>query len=137
MSTRLKRQWEVLRRGKPGRRFQERYLAAQRKENRASVVTRIVRFTVATVAIALGLVFAVMPGPAILFFGIAGALLASESRVVAKFLDWCEVKIRLVVRRARKIWLMLPLAGKILVATVGVAGSAGVSYWSYRMFVDR
>ncbi len=135
MNLKLKRQWEVLKRGKPGRRFAERYQAAQRKENRATLATRIVRFAIATVAIALGLVFAVIPGPAILFFAIAGALLASESRGVARFLDWCEVKIRAVVKWAQRIWKRLPIAGKVAVLIVGAAGSVGAAMVSYRMFV--
>ncbi len=134
MNLRLKRQWDVLKRGQPGRRFVERYRTAQRKENRPTLVTRIVRFTVATLAIALGLVFAVIPGPAILFFALAGALLASESEVVARFLDWSEVKIRAVVRWAKRIWKRLPMAGKVAVVIVGAAGSAGVTLVSYRMF---
>lgn len=134
MKLKLKRQWEVLKRGKPGRRFVERYRAAQRKENRATLATRIVRFTLATLAIALGLVFAVIPGPAILFFAIAGALLASESEVVARFLDWSEVKIRAVVNGAKRIWKRLPMIGKVAVVIVGAAGSAGATVMGYRMF---
>lgn len=135
MNLKLKRQWEVLKRGQPGRRFVERYRTAQRKGNRATVITRILRFVLATLAIAVGLVFAVIPGPAILFFAIAGALLASESEVVARFLDWCEMKVRAVLRWAKRVWKRLPMAGKILVVTLGVAGSAGATLVAYRMFV--
>lgn len=134
MNLKLKRQWEVLKRGKPGRRFVERYQAAQRKENRATLATRIVRMAVATVAIALGLVFAVIPGPAIVFFALAGALLASESRGVAKFLDWCEVKIRAVVDWGMRIWKRLPIVGKVAVVILGAAGSVGATVMGYRMF---
>jgi hypothetical protein len=134
VNLKLKRQWEVLKRGKPGRRFVERYQAAQRKENRATLATRIVRFGIAAVAIGLGVVFAVIPGPAIVFFALAGALLASESRGVARFFDWCEVKIRAVVRWAMRIWKRLPIAGKVAVAIVGAAGSVGATVMSYRIF---
>lgn len=132
MNLRLKRQWQVLKSGKPGHRFVERYEAAQRKENRASFITRLVRFVIAAIAIALGVVFALIPGPAILFFALAGALLASESKMVARFLDWTEVRIRRVVRFAQRIWRRLPLVGKVGVVIVGVACSAGASYFSYR-----
>ena len=133
MNLKLKRQWDVLKRGQPGRRFVERYRTAQRKENRASLVARIVRFTMAALAIALGLVFAVIPGPAILFFALAGALLASESKVVARFLDWCEVKIRAVLAWAKRIWKRLPVPGKVAVVIVGAAGSVGATVMSYRL----
>lgn len=133
MNLKLKRQWEVLKRGKPGRRFVERYQAAQRKENRATLATRIVRFGIAIAAIGVGVVFAVIPGPAFVFFALAGALLASESRGVAKFFDWCEVKIRAVLRWTTGIWKRLPMAGKVAVVIVGAAGGVGATVMSYRM----
>lgn len=134
MIAKLKRQWTALRRARPGHRFEERYEAAQRKENRASFFARVLRFTLATVALAIGVVLVFIPGPAILFFALSGALLASESRAVARFLDWCEVKIRAVMRWASRVWEKLPVAGKVAVAIVGAAGGAGASYVSFRMF---
>ncbi len=135
MTSKLKRQWTALQRARPGRRFEERYEAAQRKENRASILARVVRFTIATAALAVGVVLVFIPGPAILFFAIAGALLASESRGVARFLDWSEVKIRAVLGWARRNWKKLPIAGKVAVAIVGAIGTAGAGYLSYRVVV--
>ncbi len=131
MISKLKRQWSALRRARPGRRFVERYEAAQRKENRASFLARVVRFTIATAALAVGLVLVFIPGPAVLFFAIAGALLASESRGVARFLDWSEVKIRALVRWAAGVWKKLPLVGKVAIALVSAAGGAGAGYLGY------
>ena len=131
MIARLKRQWKTLQRARPGRRFEERYEAAQRKENRASFFARVVRFTIATAALAVGVVLMFIPGPAVLFFAISGALLASESRGVARFLDWSEVKIRAVVRWATRFWKKLPVVGKVAIALVGAAGSVGAGYLGY------
>lgn len=133
MTSRLKRQWAALQRARPGRRFEERYEAAQRKENRASFLARVVRFTIATAALAVGVVLVFIPGPAVLFFAIAGALLASESRGVARFLDWSEVKIRAVLRWAQRTWKRLPMVGKVAVAIMGAAGGAGAGVVGYRV----
>lgn len=94
MSTPIRTQWQTLKRGRPGRRFRDRYEASRRGASRGTLVQRILRIIIAVVAVAIGFVLVFMPGPAVLFFAVAGALLASESRGVAGFMDWCERKFR-------------------------------------------
>lgn len=137
MSQSLKAQWEALRRGKSGQRFQKRYEASRREKSRRSMVSRIVRWVLAMIAVAIGIVLMFIPGPAVLFFALAGALLASESKGVARFLDWSEVKTRKVVMWARGIWRRLPLAGKAGAMLFVAAGAAGAAYASYWFFVKR
>jgi hypothetical protein len=119
-------EWRTLRRGRPGHRFQERYEASRRAKNRRSIIGRIVRLGLAIVALAIGIVLMFIPGPAILFYLISGSLLAAESRVVARALDWSEVQLRKSARWLKIQWRKLPLAGKIFaglaVLAIGAAG---------------
>lgn len=101
MSTPIQAQWQTLKRSRPGRRFRDRYEASRRGASRGTFVQRVVRVTLAAAAIAIGVVLVFMPGPAVLFFALAGALLASESRSVARFMDWCEMKLRAAGSRLR------------------------------------
>ncbi|HYP15670.1 MAG TPA: hypothetical protein VEQ65_00555 [Opitutus sp.] len=133
MNAELKRQWEMLQRGEPGRRFQARYEASRRQRSRGTLIGRVVRWVLAAVAIAIGVVLMFIPGPAVVFFALAGALLASESRGVARFLDWSEVKLRLLLKRAQRIWARLPLVAKIAVVMVGAASGAASSYLAWRL----
>jgi hypothetical protein len=55
-----------------------------------------------TALIAVGLVMLVAPGPGILVVAIGGALLAEESLLAARALDWLEVKIRRTISALRK-----------------------------------
>jgi hypothetical protein len=48
----------------------------------------------ALLALGVGVVLAFIPGPAVLFFAIAAALLASQSRWLAVHLDSAEVALR-------------------------------------------
>jgi hypothetical protein len=114
----LKVQWGGLRRGKPGRRFQDSYAAARKKPS--SIWLRIFSLCVALVAFVLGLIFAVLPGPAVVFFAVSGGLLATESRTVAKLLDWGEVRLWMILRWARGHWDRLGLKGRVAVVSVGV-----------------
>jgi hypothetical protein len=50
----------------------------------------------------VGVVLVFIPGPAILFFLIAGALLAVQSLGVARALDWSELRGRAAVKAMRR-----------------------------------
>jgi hypothetical protein len=101
VSTAIQAQWQTLKRGRPGRRFRDRYEASRRGASRRTWVQRVLRMTLAAAAIAIGVVLVFVPGPAVLFFAVAGALLASESRGVARFMDRCEVTMRNAWNRVR------------------------------------
>lgn len=126
----LKRQWHQLKRGSPGHRFQASHAASRNRKS--PIWHRVARFVIAMVALAVGIFFAVMPGPAVVFFALAGALLATESRPLAVAMDWSEVKIRALVHWGRRHWKQLGLPGRIAVITLGAAcsvGMVGLSVW--------
>ncbi len=123
--------WGVLSRGTPGRRFRDRYHRNQRSTTKRGWWRRIVRFVLAALAFAVGLVLTVLPGPAIVFFLLAGALLATDWLWLAKLMDWLEVKARIAWAWARSLWRRLPRAGRIAVMAAGVSLSAASTYGVY------
>src|SRR6185312_109830 len=97
MTNPLKKQWQSLKRGKPGHRFRSRYDAGRKARKDAGFgfkLLRLLRLVIALAAVAIGIVLVFIPEPAILFFLLAGSLLAAESLTIARFLDWTEVKLR-------------------------------------------
>ncbi|HTO03936.1 MAG TPA: hypothetical protein VL069_09555 [Opitutus sp.] len=133
MAASLISEWKTLKRGRPGHRFEDRYDAHRRTKNRRTMLGRVARMGLAVVAIAVGVVLMFIPGPAILFFLIAGGLLAAESRGVARGLDWGEVRIRRIAKWLQARWRKLPLAGKIFVGSIVLAAGAGGLFISYRL----
>ncbi len=132
----LKKQWYSLVRGKPGRRFRSRYDAGKKAKNDASLgfkLFRLLRFVIALGAAAIGVILVFVPGPAVLFFLLAGSLLATESLSIARFLDWTEVKLRAVFGSARRQWHRLHLAGKIAITGLAATGASGCAYAAYRL----
>ncbi len=90
MINRLKQQWQSLKRGKPRHRFRTRYDAGRKAKKDAGFgfkLLRLMRFVVALAAAVIGVVLVFIPCPAILFFLLAGSLLAAESLTIARFLD--------------------------------------------------
>jgi hypothetical protein len=134
MSASWKSEWNALRRGKPGRRFVERYEASHRARDRGTVLGRIVRMVIAVLCLAVGVVLMFIPGPAILFYFVAGSLLATESRAIARLLDWIEVKLRKVATWLHARWKRLPTAGKVVVVLLVGAVSAAVMIAGYRLW---
>jgi fatty acid desaturase len=139
VETTFKMQWQALRRGQPGKRFQARYRSGQKAVKEAGAghkALRIFRLLVALGCVVVGVVLVFIPGPAILFFLIAGGLLSAESIVVARFLDWAEVKLRAGWTWSKRHWKKLPLAGKIGVMVLAAAFAGAGAYAVYR-FVTR
>ena len=133
MQFHFREHWRDLRRGRPGRRFQDRYERARQENGRSGLVKRILLILVAIVFLAISVVLTVMPGPAFVFFILAGALFAAESKTVARFMDWAEVRVRNLVGWARQRWLRLPNVSRVGVITIAVVCAAVVAFAGYRI----
>jgi len=94
MLTHLKDRWRELKHFAPGERFEKFHLAQQHQ-------ARWVHFVYVAAAVALlpvGVLFAFIPGPAVLFFALSAALFATQSLWLARRLDRAELALR-------KLWL--------------------------------
>lgn len=128
----LREEWRDLKRGRPGHRFQDRYERARREE-RSGFAKRVATIGVAALVLAIGAFFAVVPGPAIPFLFFGGALLAAESRLIARLMDWIEVRARRVLAWARRHWRRLSLPARVAVVALMAASSASVGYLLFRV----
>jgi hypothetical protein len=133
MVTPLSKHWNTLRQGKPGHRFRDRYRRNQRAAHRHNWAGRIVRICLAAVTFTIGVILAFIPGPAVVFFLLTGALLASDFFWMARLLDWGEVKGRKLWGRAERIWEGLPMAGRVALVLAGATVSVASSYGFYRL----
>jgi hypothetical protein len=124
--------WHDLKRGRPGHRFQDRYERARREKPPCSVARRAVTLAAALVFLGVAMFLAVFPGPAIPFFFLGGALLATQSRTVARWMDWAEVGIRRMLAGVKRRWRRLPLVGRIAVVAVAMGCSATFAFFTYR-----
>jgi len=88
---RMKTELARLREAQPGERFKEFH---HRMRVDCPNWMRPVYLGAALVSFAIGVVLAFIPGPAILFFALAAALVATQSSWLAGQLDRAEVKVR-------------------------------------------
>lgn len=82
---------------------------------------------------AIGVVLVFIPGPAIVFFFLAGTLLALDWLWMARTLDWLEVKLRAWWESGRRAWRRLPTAGRVALLVVGASAAAATTYGAYRL----
>lgn len=123
MPVTLHKKWHLVPEGRPGERFRARYHQHQRSKQRG-LGPMILRFILAGLSAAVGFVLVFIPGPAVLFFLIAGALLASDWLFVARLLDWGEVRIRRLWVRLKKFWNGLSLPARVaLILAVALLGA--------------
>lgn len=87
----------------------------------------------AMLAAAVGVVLMFIPGPAIVFFFLAGALLASDWLWMARLLDWSEVKLRSLGRRATQIWRGMSFGTRAAVIAAAGCLSVLTTYSAYRL----
>ena len=94
MIARARHMWTQLRDWPIGRRFRRFHDAHPAHRTGWA---RWLTWLAAAVSFAIGVVLVFIPGPAVVFFGLTCALLATQSRAVARLLDRTEV-------RARALW---------------------------------
>jgi hypothetical protein len=98
--SKLRKQWNDLKRQRAGERFQ--YVHDQQKDK--SVAVKVAYASAAVLMFGAGVVFAFIPGPAVLFFALSAALVATQSAFVARLLDKGEVWGRAQLSRLRAWW---------------------------------
>ena len=131
----LKKTWHMLREAEPGKRFQQ--YNEHHQASRRSNASKVLSVVIGVVIVAVGIVALPAPGPGTLVIAIGAALIARESRVVAKALDWLELRIRAVVKRAVGVWKAASPPARIALGAVGV-GLLGVAvYFAYTFTIGR
>ncbi len=128
----MKSAWHRLKEAEPGHRFQEQY--EHHRETRRGKLGRVLSVGAGVLIVAVGIVALPAPGPGFLVIALGGALLARESRTVARAMDWGEVRLRRVLHWALTRWKRAAPLAKALLVVVGmsVAGLAG--YLAYLRF---
>jgi hypothetical protein len=131
MIGRAKRSWRLFTSSKPGDRFQVRYYYHRQSRHGRSSLSRIFNIVVGSVLVIFSVFFGWAPGLGVLTLVIGLSMLGSEFLVVARFLDWAEVRLRKLAKWARNVWKSAPPAGKALIVLAIVACVAALGYGFY------
>lgn len=129
------KKWHFIPRGKPGQRFRDRYHRQHRaRQSRpVALIPMLIRLFLALLAFLVGVVLVFIPGPAVVFFFLAGGLLATDWLSVARLLDWSEVHLRKLASRMRRVWNKLSWAARLALLATGGLISLATTYGFYRV----
>ena len=127
----IKREWQALKKGRPGTRFQQRAERAKRDRAKQSTVKRLARPAIGVVLLVAGVIFCLIPGPGLPLIFIGAALLAEQSRPAARFLDWLEIRARKSFGWGKRWWHRATAPAKAAVLVFGVAVLMGAGYGAY------
>ena len=96
----MKDRWAELKHFAPGERFEKFHEAQQHRSH----WVHIAYMAVAIALIPVGVLFAFIPGPAVLFFALSAALFATQSLWLARQLDRAELALRNAWGNLRARW---------------------------------
>ena len=125
-------QWRSYSRGRPGKRFQERYRRRQESGQGKWGVSRILNLTLGILIVAVSAVGGLLPGPGWGTAIIGFALIAGEFLPAARLLDRAELALRAFLQLVRDTWGH-SWAGKMLVITATVLIVAVLAYATYAL----
>jgi Putative transmembrane protein (PGPGW) len=97
MFHKLKQSWQDLQQGEPGRRFQDRW----RGKRQGGAGRKVLVIGLGALVFAAGVFFLPAPGPGTVFLVLGAALMAEQSRWIARALDRAELLLRAALRRLR------------------------------------
>src|SRR5215210_9467890 len=124
------RHWRSFSRGRPGKRFQDRYRRRQELGHGRWSVLRIFNLTLGILIVAVSAVGGLLPGPGWGTAIIGFALIAGEFLPAARLLDRAEIQLRHFLQFVRDIWGH-SWAGKVLVVAVAALILAALGYTAY------
>lgn len=133
----LKRQWRAFRGGKPGHRFVDRHDRVKQSRKTQSWARRLIEPVLGIILLAIAVVMTFLPGPGILFYFAGAGLMAGESRLLARGLDWSELRLRRVFRWIKRWWKHASLIAKLVVIFLAACVAIGFCYAAYRIFLAK
>jgi len=128
---RSKRSWRYFMSSKPGDRFQVRYY--RRKQSGPGRLSRVFNIVVGSILVILSAFFGWAPGPGVLTFVIGLAMIGGEFLTIARFLDWGEVRLRILVNFVGGVWRS-SIGGKALIVLVILILVSAFAFVIYTVF---
>ena len=102
MWKKFKQTWRRLKAANPGQRFQQEF--RRRHGAGRSPIQKALLIVGGLLLMAAGFLLLFIPGPGLLFLFAGGFLIAQQSLVAARVLDWSEVRLRKLLAWSLRAW---------------------------------
>ena len=130
MKQKLRDGWEAFKQAPLGQRFQARYENHHAKEGKW--FHRAISVLIGVLMLMAGIIMLVTPGPAFIALGLGAILIAEESLMMAKLLDWIDLRGHALWRWMTHFWSTSSSWQKLI--TIGIPllliiGLIGFGFW--------
>lgn len=102
MWKKLKQTWRRLKAANPGLRFQQEF--RRRHSAGRSPIQKALLIVGGLLLMAAGFLLLFIPGPGLVFLIAGGLLIAQQSLVAARVLDWSEIRLRKLFAWSLRAW---------------------------------
>ena len=133
MIERIRTNWRIFARGRPGLRFRDRYRLHQSRRRGGFDIVRMAYIAGGGLLIALSALFGWLPvlgwGTAILGL----SMIAGEFYPVARLMDRLEVRVRALLGPVGKVFVRMPTWAQLSVSTMITASTLALVYGLYSL----
>jgi hypothetical protein len=126
-----KQTWRRFKAGNPGQRFQQEF--RRRHSACRTPIQKALLIVGGLLLMAAGFFLLFVPGPGLVFFFVGGFLIAQQSLVAARVLDWSEIRLRTLLTWSLAAWRCSSTTIKVLLVAVAVValGAAGLGVFKW------
>jgi hypothetical protein len=123
--------WQLFKEIEPGHRFQTRYNNHRQRRERGETwkYGRSLNVASGFALVVAGFVFVPTPGPSYIIIVIGMWMLAGELLPLARFFDRVEVRLRILGRWIRSVWVKSSTVVRILIVLTILLCIAALAYW--------
>ena len=131
MWEKFKQTWRRLKAAKPGQRFQQEF--RRRHGAGRSPIQKVLLIVGGLLLMAAGFLLLFIPGPGLVFLFVGGFLIAQQSLVAARVLDWSEIRLRKLLAWSLRAWRRssTTLKALLVVVAVVVLGAVGLGVFKF------
>lgn len=133
MFKKLEQSWNQFKEDAPGERFQQHF--KRRQQSRRSVLQKVLFIGGGTLIMAAGVFFLPAPGPGTLVLFIGASLIAQESLLAARALDWLELHLRRLITWSLSAWRRSSPVVKALLVLLAVVLAGAVAFGAYKLLL--
>jgi len=132
----IKRNFQLFKQSKPGQRFTDLQKRRKEAEKGKLPIGRIINITLGVALILVGIFLLALPGPGITLSVLGCGLLGGESRMIARFLDRGELKLREWWPPVKAFWKRLPAPVQWLLILLGLSVAGYLTWISIRPWLE-
>ena len=129
MFEKLKQSWRDFEEDTPGKRFQDYY--KRRHQSRQSAWRKALFIAGGLLIVAAGVFMLIAPGPGLLVVFLGAVLIAQQSLLAARTLDWLELRLRALAAQSLRMWRCAPRVVKALLVVLAIALTGALAFGTY------